>query len=234
MPPVYTHQDGTPGRVDRLCEVLSTGPPPVLRRPARRAGIALGPPQGPDGRDDGVRGARGVGDATPTSCSPGRACIPSPTTRRAPRCWTRSSRPGGSFRTRVAVASISRACRWPTSRRTRRSSTRSSATRRSSCRRASWRASVSRSRRPCGSRGPSSRARWAASRTRSRTASPGCCSTTRTTSTRSARRRSPCCVTPRLARRLGERAREVVRRQFLANRHALQYIKLFGSILERR
>lgn len=27
-PPVYTRYDGTPGRVDRLCEVLSTGPPP--------------------------------------------------------------------------------------------------------------------------------------------------------------------------------------------------------------
>jgi trehalose synthase len=39
---------------------------------------------------------------------------------------------------------------------------------------------------------------------------------------------------PELARGLGERAREVVRRQFLANRHSLQYIKLFASILERR
>ena len=27
-PPVYTRYDGTPGRVDRRCEVLSTGPPP--------------------------------------------------------------------------------------------------------------------------------------------------------------------------------------------------------------
>ena len=32
-PPVYTHQDGTPGRVDRLCEVLSTGPPPSYDDP---------------------------------------------------------------------------------------------------------------------------------------------------------------------------------------------------------
>jgi trehalose synthase len=32
-PPVYTRQDGTPGRVDRLCEVLSTGPPPRLEDP---------------------------------------------------------------------------------------------------------------------------------------------------------------------------------------------------------
>jgi len=37
---------------------------------------------------------------------------------------------------------------------------------------------------------------------------------------------------PETARDLGERAREVVRRQFLANRHALQYIALFASILE--
>jgi trehalose synthase len=29
-PPVFTRYDGTPGRVDRLCEVLSTGPPPRL------------------------------------------------------------------------------------------------------------------------------------------------------------------------------------------------------------
>ncbi len=32
-PPVYTRQDGTPGRVDRLCEVLSTGPPPHFADP---------------------------------------------------------------------------------------------------------------------------------------------------------------------------------------------------------
>jgi trehalose synthase len=39
---------------------------------------------------------------------------------------------------------------------------------------------------------------------------------------------------PTVGRDLGERAHELVRRQFLANRHALQYIALFGSILERR
>jgi trehalose synthase len=27
-PPTYTREDGTPGRVDRMCDVLSTGPPP--------------------------------------------------------------------------------------------------------------------------------------------------------------------------------------------------------------
>jgi len=32
-PPVYTRYDGTPGRVDRLCEVLSTGPPPRFDEP---------------------------------------------------------------------------------------------------------------------------------------------------------------------------------------------------------
>jgi trehalose synthase len=32
-PPVFTRQDGTPGRVDRLCEVLSTGPPPRFDDP---------------------------------------------------------------------------------------------------------------------------------------------------------------------------------------------------------
>jgi len=32
-PPVYTRYDGTPGRVDRLCEVLSTGPPPHFGDP---------------------------------------------------------------------------------------------------------------------------------------------------------------------------------------------------------
>ena len=31
--PVYTRYDGTPGRVDRLCEVLSTGPPPGFGDP---------------------------------------------------------------------------------------------------------------------------------------------------------------------------------------------------------
>ena len=39
---------------------------------------------------------------------------------------------------------------------------------------------------------------------------------------------------PVRAQRLGEHAREVVRRQFMATRHSLQYIELFGSILERR
>ena len=32
-PPTYTRQDGTPGRVDRMCEVLSTGPPPSMADP---------------------------------------------------------------------------------------------------------------------------------------------------------------------------------------------------------
>jgi trehalose synthase len=32
-PPTYTRQDGTPGRVDRMCEVLSTGPPPSMDDP---------------------------------------------------------------------------------------------------------------------------------------------------------------------------------------------------------
>ncbi|MGH2978710.1 MAG: glycosyltransferase, partial [Solirubrobacterales bacterium] len=31
--PVFTRYDGTPGRVDRLCEVLSTGPPPRFADP---------------------------------------------------------------------------------------------------------------------------------------------------------------------------------------------------------
>ena len=39
---------------------------------------------------------------------------------------------------------------------------------------------------------------------------------------------------PDTGRGLGERARELVRRQFLANRHSLQYIALFASIVERR
>jgi trehalose synthase len=39
---------------------------------------------------------------------------------------------------------------------------------------------------------------------------------------------------PDTAHGLGERARELVRRQFLANRHSLQYIALFASIVERR
>jgi trehalose synthase len=39
---------------------------------------------------------------------------------------------------------------------------------------------------------------------------------------------------PETARRLGEHARELVRRRFMATRHSLQYIKLFGSILERQ
>ena len=30
---MYTRYDGTPGRVDRLCEVLSTGPPPRIDEP---------------------------------------------------------------------------------------------------------------------------------------------------------------------------------------------------------
>ena len=34
------------------------------------------------------------------------------------------------------------------------------------------------------------------------------------------------------ARELGGRAREHVRKQFLANRHALQYIELFGGLFE--
>ena len=31
--PVFTRHDGTPGRVDRMCEVLSTGPPPRIDEP---------------------------------------------------------------------------------------------------------------------------------------------------------------------------------------------------------
>jgi trehalose synthase len=39
---------------------------------------------------------------------------------------------------------------------------------------------------------------------------------------------------PELAGEMGARGREVVRRRFLANRHALQYIRLFASIIQRR
>ncbi len=33
LPPTYTRQDGTPGRVDRMCDVLSTGPAPSMDDP---------------------------------------------------------------------------------------------------------------------------------------------------------------------------------------------------------
>ena len=32
-PPTYTREDGTPGRVDRMCDVVSTGPPPSIGDP---------------------------------------------------------------------------------------------------------------------------------------------------------------------------------------------------------
>jgi trehalose synthase len=39
---------------------------------------------------------------------------------------------------------------------------------------------------------------------------------------------------PQRAHDIGVRAREHVRRHFLANRHAVQYIELFASIIEAR
>jgi trehalose synthase len=39
---------------------------------------------------------------------------------------------------------------------------------------------------------------------------------------------------PELARAIGMRARDHVRRRFLVNRHALQYVDLFASIIEAR
>ena len=45
------------GRLDRHADVVQTGPPPPVRRPARRPGVALGPPEGHAGRDGGIRRA---------------------------------------------------------------------------------------------------------------------------------------------------------------------------------
>ena len=55
--PRFTRYDGSPGRVDRLCEVLSTGPAAACRRTARDAGLALGQAQGPRRRDARLRRA---------------------------------------------------------------------------------------------------------------------------------------------------------------------------------
>ena len=65
--------------------------------------------------------------ATPTCCWRARRRTRSPTTPRAPRCSPRCSRLAEQLgRTVAGAASTSPACRWTTSRRTRRWSTRSS------------------------------------------------------------------------------------------------------------
>ena len=107
------------------------------RRPLPAAGLALGPPQGPDRRDRRLRRAR---RARPRARPP-RLRRPGRRGRgrrsRGPRRAGGGARParGAAPRT-FARVSTSRRCRWTTSRRTPRSSTRSSAARRSWRRRA--------------------------------------------------------------------------------------------------
>ena len=54
----FTRYDGSPGRVDRRCDIISTGPPPGRGHAARHPGLAVGPPQGPRGCDARLRRAR--------------------------------------------------------------------------------------------------------------------------------------------------------------------------------
>ena len=71
------------------------------RRAAARAGVALGPAQGPARRARRLRRVRRHRARNRSWCWPDPTSRRSPTTPRAPRCWRRSRRPGTSCRERV-------------------------------------------------------------------------------------------------------------------------------------
>ena len=123
--PVFTRQDGTPGRVDRARRADQDGAG-ARGRAAGRPGIALGPAQGPGGRDRVLRRARAATRRAPAARRPrvagGRR---RPRGGRGPGRGSRDQRDGAARRA-CARASTSRACRWTTSRRTPRWSTPSS------------------------------------------------------------------------------------------------------------
>ena len=75
---------------------------------------------------------------------------------------------------------------------------------------------------------------WAASRIRSRTASRACCCDDPTDLDTFGKLVLELLRDPERAAEMGARAREHVRRNFLANRHAAQYIDLFVSIIDAR
>ena len=118
-----------PGRVDRPARCSRTGPPPPADDPLVMQVSRWDRLKDPIGRDDGVRRAR-ASDDNRRAPRAGRA--ERERRRRRPRgrarCSTRSRRPGERCRRRSAAGCIWPACRWPTSTRTRRSSTRSSGT----------------------------------------------------------------------------------------------------------
>ena len=109
LPPTYTRQDGTPGRVDRMCDVLSTGPAPSMDDPLvvqvsrwdrlkDHMGVMLG------FADHAVHSGR--------PSDPGRAERDRgrPTTPRARTSWRRSRPPGAELpharRSRVHLACL--------------------------------------------------------------------------------------------------------------------------------
>ena len=77
----------------------------------------------------------------------------------------------------------------------------------------------------------SSRAGSAASRTRSSTATAACCSTTRATSTRTARAVRGLLDDPERAAAMGAAAHERVRERFLGTHSLLDYLALFERLM---
>ena len=107
--PTFTRQDGSPGRVDHFCEVLSTGPPPRFDAPLVVQVSRWDRLKDPKGVMIGF--AEHVADTrTPTWSSPAPPSTRSPTTPRARRCWTKPRPPGESSphanRSRVHLACI--------------------------------------------------------------------------------------------------------------------------------
>ena len=103
----FTREDGTPGRVDRAAQMFQDEPIPD-DAPAGHAGLALGPPQGPD---------RGGRSASPSiSRHPVRSCCsPARRSRRS------ADDPEGAevlaevddYREELEPADAQRGCTWP-------------------------------------------------------------------------------------------------------------------------
>ena len=206
---MFTRYDGTPGRVDRLCEVLSTGPPPRFDEPLV---VQVS-------RWDRLKDHMGVMTGFAEHVAPATGAhliLAGPNVNAVAddpegaevldEVWAAWRELPHARRSRVHLSCLPMADIEENAAIVNALQRHATVVVQKSLRRGS----ASPSRRRCGSRGPWWRARWAASRIRSRTASRACCSTTRPTSTPSASWCSSCCDDPELRsrdRRPGPRAR---------------------------
>ena len=229
---VFTRPEGGTGRVERRCAVISEGFLPTPETPLVVQVSRWDRLKDPVGVMRGFAAAA-PGDAPPHLILAGPASTRSPTTPTASPSSPKSRPPGGSYPTPSATGSISPACRWTTSRRTRRSSMPCSARRRSIVQKslkegfgltvteAMWKAR------------PVIASATGGIRDQIADGVTGLLLHDPFDLDAFARAIAELLAAPERARQIGRAAHESVRASFLENRHTLQYVDLLGHLLAK-